>query len=786
MKHHRHAGLDPASTLARPRLKAGVTAFLTALLLSSCGGGGLYTNADITPQSTLSQSADAGTATITKDAFLFASPYPARILIPDIDGMRDTAFVVSTTDPSGVIAIDLTQTPFVLSQKFKGVTSPTGSGLPNGLVIQSATRAFLLTSFAVVDFNPTTGGVNGTTMLPQTITLSTPLPLSKPFDYDNNGSDNTTITDIAIRSPGGIAIANNTLWIPTANYLRYTAPAVAAPGLVLRYTITSSGLTPASVPYIVTSGFNPTGIVATGSTVLVTNSGVIDIVGGEAIPQTPSSVDMWDATTGALIANVPADLAALSFATPAVDGEGRFAYYGSVAFSEVYQLDIAQRQFTRNLTNPIPLAGANTPDYITGMAISPDNGRAYVGSFDHSALFMLNLTASPINALSTSYSVGFPKGVSAENPTGVNTGVGDIAIRPGKPGVDFQGPDIFVLTGNPGTLVTIATQGGTTGTQTTIKSLSIAPSFIPIEVGKQGLATGDIVFSDGHQLSGIRDQFANPTTGQYQTLQWTSDNPSVATVSSSGLVTGVSGGITKIHAHVGTQSAEISVAVHLGSVTSAPSPSGNNPPPNPGKLVVVNCKDIGVSPFVQSVVGTQVGAGGGAGQDKLPTIVEGAPHGTGTMQGNTSDVYSLGAHGQIIVAFTDCMIADAPGVDFTVFENAFYAGGNPNAPFSEPAIVGVSMDGVTFTDFPCDLTQNPKYPGCAGTHPVLSSPGNGIDPLDPTVSGGDLFDLATINVPSAKFIRIIDQGLSPIYGANGTNGFDLDAIAVIHGAKPNP
>lgn len=760
------------------------------ILATACADSTVYTNADKTAQTTTSISADAGTATVTKDAFLFASPYPARIIIPDIDGMSGTAFIVSTMSPAGVLAIDLDSTPIQLSKTFKGVVSPDGTGLPNNLAIQSATRAVMLTSSHLIDFNPTSGAVRSTVALPKSITLPQSMPLSGPLDYNNDGTIDTHITEVPIAFPGGILVTGSGIWITTANYLRYTSPAVAAPGLLLHYTITDSGIS-ATPTVTVTSGFNPTGIAQASGTLLVTNSGVIAITGGEAQPQTPSSVDMVDMTTGAIIANVPADLSALAFFAPAVDADERFAYYGSSAFSEVYQLDVANKTFTRNLLNPIGLGGANAADYLTAIALTPDGGRAYVGSFDLSRVFLLDLTAAPIVPLPTSYVVGFPKGVSAENPSGVNTGISDMTTRPGT-------TDLFVLTGNPGTLITITAHGNAAASVANIQAMRIAPSLLTLEVGKQSILTGDILFADGRQIVGVRDQFTIAATTQHQTLQWSSDNPKVATISASGLVTGISGGITTIHARVGAFAAAIPVAIHLGEAPPAP-PSADTPPSEPssgesapppadesGKLIVVNCKDIGASPFVQGVVSTQVGAGGGVGQDKLPTVVEGAPHGLGTMQGNASDIYSLGAHGQIIVAFADCMIADAPGADFTIFENAFYAGGNPDAPYSEPAVVGVSMDGVNFSDFPCDLTQSPKYPGCAGTHPVLSSPENGINPLDPTVSGGDSFDLTTINMKTAQFIRIIDQGLSPIYGTNGTNGFDLDAIAVIHGAKPKP
>jgi hypothetical protein len=49
--------------------------------------------------------------------------------------------------------------------------------------------------------------------------------------------------------------------------------------------------------------------------------------------------------------------------------------------------------------------------------------------------------------------VGYPAGVTAENPTGANTGAGPIAVRPGSRGIDYEGADLFILTSYPGTLV---------------------------------------------------------------------------------------------------------------------------------------------------------------------------------------------------------------------------------------------------------------------------------------------------------------------------------------------
>jgi len=87
------------------------------------------------------------------------------------------------------------------------------------------------------------------------------------------------------------------------------------------------------------------------------------------------------------------------------------------------------------------------------------------------------------------------------------------------------------------------------------------------------------------------------------------------------------------------------------------------------------------------------------------------------------------------------------------------------------------------------------HTGLAGQTPVLSNPDNGIDPLDPLVSGGDTFDLASVGLAWAAYVRITDPGASIPDPGNmippGTSaGFDLDAIAALHacdpGAMPSP
>ncbi len=177
-------------------------------------------------------------------------------------------------------------------------------------------------------------------------------------------------------------------------------------------------------------------------------------------------------------------------------------------------------------------------------------------------------------------------------------------------------------------------------------------------------------------------------------------------------------------------------------------------------------------PFVDAVVDYVPGAFAGYGQDLFPDVVYGPPEAPGN-GGGSLDVLSLGQEGSIVVTFRDLDLVDGPGPDLVVFENAF-------AGWPETAFVGVSEDGASWAEWPCDSTDAAGgFPGCAGVAVVWANSTNGIDARDPAVAGGDAFDLADIGVARARYVRVRDSGANPYAGVSG--GFDLDAMAVVNG-----
>jgi hypothetical protein len=194
--------------------------------------------------------------------------------------------------------------------------------------------------------------------------------------------------------------------------------------------------------------------------------------------------------------------------------------------------------------------------------------------------------------------------------------------------------------------------------------------------------------------------------------------------------------------------------------------------------------------FITTVVSFTPGDCAGFGLTRMPSIVYGPPQGAGSSLGST-DVVSFGKTGSIVVAFTPNAIVDGPGPDFVVFENPFFVGGDPNDIYAEQAEVSVSDDGTTWSTFACTISSGPgkgPFGACAGWHPIYSSTTSGISPIDYPASGGDAFDLADLGIKHANFVRITDNGwqtcpTDPSMKMN-TNGFDLDAIAILNAEMP--
>ena len=160
--------------------------------------------------------------------------------------------------------------------------------------------------------------------------------------------------------------------------------------------------------------------------------------------------------------------------------------------------------------------------------------------------------------------------------------------------------------------------------------------------------------------------------------------------------------------------------------------------------------------WADSVITYSFGANTDFGQDSayFPANILGSPDTSAsdlTPSSIPEEICALGLGGEIVLKFTDNLIVDGEGPDFTVFENPFIIQAGPRAGeiFAEPAEVSVSHDGITFYTFPFDSTT---LVGCAGVTPTFGF----VDPTNPDSSGGDSFDLSDLELDSIRYVKIRD------------------------------
>lgn len=230
------------------------------------------------------------------------------------------------------------------------------------------------------------------------------------------------------------------------------------------------------------------------------------------------------------------------------------------------------------------------------------------------------------------------------------------------------------------------------------------------------------------------------------------------------------------------------------------------PPVGQQGTTAIHKSDPGIVGWATSVTGTLRGPTNISDPESLPASQGSESDVLGPADTDISDsfdVLSLGDGGKITVTFAQ-PITNGPGADFAVFENSI------NDTFLELAFVEVSTDGSTFVRFPAvSLTQTNTQVASFGSldttniHNLAGKYRRGYGtPFDLT----DLIGKPGINLEQINFVRIVDVvgSINPAYATYDsqtpepnkvndpwptdfdTGGFDLDAVAVLHTAVPEP
>ena len=596
-------------------------------------------------------------------------------------------------------------------------------------------------------------------------------------DSQNGTSNSGPPPGIAFNSPEGIAAAGKYILVANTALRMEDAKARWGKGFV---TVIDRA-TRTVLRTIPTTAKNTQSVHVHGNKAYVVNSGETAYKVGMVTPTSGGSVDILDLSAGPptrVWRSIPLPLSSGdprigSFGDLLPDPTGKIAYLGSGTRGDLFKLDLAAGKVLRGADNPIAMfptkAGYNgltllRPWGSDGIAVINLNSEELCLSKDwtgdlakrtcHSIKVQKNQLAGPVDL------AWAPDGTALVLMTLANALYRvDVKASPfklmGRCTPTGQSSNRIVLRGKQGYIIN-----------------SLSANLQRVDPGSCASKNPFVIFPTG----------SNPydmaiTAEKDGDLAW----------------------VTMFNHHyvalVDLESGKIVGRVKVPGALDAGAPDAASPDagaPDLGKVGDGKTADDGGAPVIGAAKVEKVsyGTGAGYGQGNLPGVIQGGPHGGGSSGGST-DVLSLGEGGEIVLSFGPYDIVDGPGPDLIVFENPMLTA--PYQPFAEPGIVGLaskSMGAGDFTDFPCDLkvTQgDPKkktwpYPGCAGVKPAVANvKSNGIRPDDPAKAGGDAFDLSTLKIKQARYLRIKDAGVSKM--GTTSRGFDLDAVVLINYKK---
>lgn len=390
--------------------------------------------------------------------------------------------IVLFVDPGGVgprdawvsVPVDFDPADFA---PFPGLPAPGEARLQRGI-----------TARACVDAGPDARDSRG-------VLVSDALP--ERFWCDGPGTFPATFTS-------GAVVVGQRLFVSTSNVgLDPGRPNTQfLPGTVVVYEMDPAGsplvvspslATPDGRPYIVTSAFNPThltpyttpggrSLLLVGQTgaigILADDPGTDPIEGGTA-RITDGAIDVIDAATLERVAEIPLRDANPGFGPLAIDPSGRVALFGDVAARRLYGIDLAalatlpppgsggipvvlDDAVIFDGTNPLELparpGGApaiRCPGRVAGVAFNAAGDRAYaLETCDGTvAAYDVDLSGDPSLAeLRTRIRFDVLSAATAplrEDTVAEPRSPGSLAVRPGEPGVDYAGPDVFFTIGDP-------------------------------------------------------------------------------------------------------------------------------------------------------------------------------------------------------------------------------------------------------------------------------------------------------------------------------------------------
>lgn len=220
---------------------------------------------------------------------------------------------------------------------------------------------------------------------------------------DAQGNVLREVTSPNLKTPSGVAVTSRAVYVSNVNYL---GPDLGyGPGSVTVF----DKQTLEEVTTVPTAGLNPQFLTTHGDGVLVTNTGAIAFVDGEAVATTDGVVEHWSETSSPTeFVRREARLPVISPGRVATPGRPAVvqttAYFASATAPVVYALDLDAMTWRRGVDDPITLY-ASTRDTLHHIAT--DGRTLYVTAFNDDQIWRIDPSCDAV------WTTPIPAGFSA-------------------------------------------------------------------------------------------------------------------------------------------------------------------------------------------------------------------------------------------------------------------------------------------------------------------------------------------------------------------------------------
>ncbi|MBN2360580.1 MAG: hypothetical protein JXR83_14080 [Deltaproteobacteria bacterium] len=281
------------------------------------------------------------------------------------------------------------------------------------------------------------------------LALATPFVSPTPVDADNDGATETTVSALVPRTLEGIAAVGDRLFVAAANLLQAGSPSIYAPGMVLFYDVVARSIVRADPRFATTAFLNPQAVVADAANAYVVESGVLDFESGRWQATSDGGVEIFDAVSLASLRS--ANLGRGAPGSAALSADGKYLYVGSLLRPHLYKIEIATAAVVRGPDNPIVLFGSDDSQSVFSLAAHP-MGLVFASSFNTDQVFAIDTADDAVSPWPFCSPLQVGEGGIAFG------GAQMLALRAGRNGVDFRGPDLAVLMSLAARIATIDTR----------------------------------------------------------------------------------------------------------------------------------------------------------------------------------------------------------------------------------------------------------------------------------------------------------------------------------------